>query len=145
MLEESSKLVYLLGKCIVSHEQSYYMFHKYRNMSLKTREQLSEWHQRQVNALQIDLLKERAVKKGFKALVSYPLGWIDEKHKYDRIKSTISQEITFRSIPNASSQLEQYNIYNDDVELIINKGKYYYVPKVLIDNAASEQLISDDM
>ncbi|OJU09162.1 MAG: hypothetical protein BGN88_08400 [Clostridiales bacterium 43-6] len=129
VLEEISKLTYLLGKCTISTEQSYALYNKYTEMSEQTRTLLSEWHSKQVDALRIDLSKERVAKTGIKAVISIPLGWIDEKHNYKAIKKAIAQEIASQANHIIGKTEQPRDVYAEDVELIIKEGKYYYLPK----------------
>lgn len=105
---------------------------------MQTRTLLSEWHRKQVDALGIDLSKERVAKAGIQAMISIPLGWIDEKHNYKAIKKTIAHEI-FSQANHIFGRTEQpRDVYAEDVELIIKEGKYYYLPKPRTADVANE-------
>lgn len=129
VLEEISKLTYLLGKGTISTEQSHFLYNKYVNLSVQTRTLLGDWHSKQVEELKIDLSKERVAKAGIEAVVSIPLGWIDEKHNYKAIRKTMAQEITSQANHHIASTEQPRDVYSEDVELIIKGGKYYYLPK----------------
>ncbi|MDR2504488.1 MAG: topoisomerase IV [Oscillospiraceae bacterium] len=126
---EISKLTYLLEKGSISTEQSYALYKKYRDLSVQTRTLLGEWHNKQVETLRIDLIKERIAKTGFEAIVSIPLGWIDEKHNYKTLGKTIAQEIASQADIAFGSIEQPRDVYADDVEIIIRDGKYYYLPR----------------
>lgn len=127
ILEEISKLTYLLGKGSISTERSYSTFNKYREQSVQTRNLLGQWHDSQSNTLRIDLEKERITKVGLKAVVSAIPSLIDDKFKYSELSQSLVNEIStqIRNIPERPSEPKQ--IYNDDVEIIIRDGKYYYL------------------
>lgn len=129
VLEEISKLTYLLGKGTISAEQSYALYSKYKDSSEQTRMFLSEWHSKQVSTLKIDLCKKRVPKAGFEAVISKIPGWIDEKHNYKEINNTIAHEIAFQANYEIESNQQPMDVYAEDVQLIIKEGKYYYLPK----------------
>ena len=128
VLEEISKLTYLLGKGTISIEQSYVLYNKYTALSVQTRTLLSQWHNKQVEALRIDLSKERVAKAGVEAMISIPLGWIDEKHNYKAIRKTIANEISSQTNRALCNTEQPKDVYAKDVEIIIKDGKYYYLP-----------------
>ena len=127
ILEEISKLTYLLGKGSISTERSYSTFNKYREQSVQTRNLLGQWHDSQSNTLRIDLEKERITKVGLKAVVSAIPSLIDDRFKYNELSQSLVNEIStqIRNIPERPGEPKQ--IYNDDVEIIIRDGKYYYL------------------
>lgn len=88
VLEKISELTHLLGKGTISFERSYSSFNKYLELSAQSKTLLREWHNRQVNALHIDLDKERISKVGFEAVISAIPGLIDDKFKYKEVGST---------------------------------------------------------
>ncbi|MDL2205831.1 topoisomerase IV [Eubacteriales bacterium OttesenSCG-928-N13] len=128
VLEEISKLTYLLGKGSISSDQSYALYRKYAGLSVQTRTLLSAWHSKQVETLRIDLSKERVSKTGIEAIISTPLGWIDERHNYKAIKKPIAREIVSQADIAIDSVNQTKDVYADNVELIIKNGKYYYLP-----------------
>jgi hypothetical protein len=128
VLEEISKLTYLLGKGTISTELSYSLYNKYTSLSVQTRSLLGDWHNKQVEALKIDLSKERVAKAGVEAVISIPLGWINEKHNYKTIKTPIAQEIISQANIEIDQAEQPSDVYAEDVELIIKNGKYYYLP-----------------
>jgi hypothetical protein len=138
VFEKISKLTYLLGKRTISTEQSYALYNKYTEMSVQTRTLLSEWHSNQVDALRIDLNKERVAKAGIKAVISIPLGWIDKKHNYRAIKKTIAQEIAAQANHMLGRAEQPRDVYAEDVEIIIKEGKYYYLPKAQTADVAND-------
>lgn len=127
VLEEISKLTYLLGKGSISTERSYSSFNKYLELSVQTRTLLGQWHDRQVKALRIDLEKERITKAGFEAVVSAIPGLFHDKFKYNELSQSLINEISTqaKNIPERLAEPKQ--VYDDDVEIIIKDGKFYYL------------------
>jgi|GEM_PF-6573565 hypothetical protein len=62
-----------------------------------------------------------------RGLISAPLGLIDDKFKFKAIKQSLASDISMQ----ANQSLENLNgpkpIYDEDVEIIIRDGKYFYL------------------
>jgi len=129
VLEEISKLTYLLGKGTISPKQCYIIFNKYTEMSIQTRTMLGEWHEKQVETLRINMEKERIQKIGLDAVLSTPLSWIDEKYAYNTLDKAFVHEIASQQNRAIGNTKQLSDVYDEDVELIIRGGKYYYLPK----------------
>lgn len=127
VLKEISKLTYLLGKGNISTEVSYALCNKYLEQSVQTRKLLGQWHDRQVRALSIDLDKERISKAGFEAVISAIPGLIDAKYKYKDLKQGFVQGISIQAEPMPKSSDKVKKVYDEDIEIIIKDGKYYYL------------------
>lgn len=127
VLEEISKLTYLLGKGSISTERSYSLFYRYLELSVQTRNLLGQWHDNQVKSLRIDLEKERITKAGFKAVVSAVPGLFDERFKYNELSENLINGISSQVQNIPVSPVEPKSLYDDDVEIIIKEGKYYYL------------------
>lgn len=127
VLEEISKLTYLLGKGSISTERSYSTFNKYLELSVQTRNLLGQWHDRQVKSLRIDLKKERISKAGFEAVVSAIPGLFDDKFKYNELRQSFVNQISTQATNIPDSPAEQKQIYDDDVQIIIKDNKFYYL------------------
>lgn len=127
VLEEISKLTYLLGKGFISTEQSYSTFNKYLKLSVQTRTLLGQWHDRQVKALSIDLEKERITKAGFEAVVSAIPSLFDGKYKYNELSQSFVNEISNQAKTIIESSAKPKQIYDNNVEIIIKGGNYYYL------------------
>jgi hypothetical protein len=129
VLAEISKLTYLLGKGEISVEQSYIVYNDYCERSTQTRNLLRQWHDRQVKALRIDLDKERVSKAGFEAVVSAIPGLIDEKYKYIELRRDFADEINAQTNAVTTTPDEPKQVYDEDVQIIIRDGKYFYLPQ----------------
>ncbi len=145
ILEEISKLTYILGKGAISTEQSYALYNRYKDFSVQTRTFLSEWHRERVSTLRIDLGKKRVAKAGLEAAISIVPGWIDEKYNYKEIKKTIANEIASQVNCTIGSTEQPMAVYAEDVELIIKEGKYYYLPKPQTADAAGEDEVAQSL
>lgn len=127
VLEEISKLTYLLGEGTISTEVSYTLWYKFLGQSIQTRDLLQQWHEKQVKALGIDLDKERITKAGFEAFISAIPGLIDPKYNYKDLKQEFVQRINFQAKPMQKSSDEVKQVFSKDIEIIIKDGKYYYL------------------
>lgn len=131
VLAEISKLTYLLGKGAISTDRSYATYSKYLEQAKQTRTLLGQWHDKQVMSLHIDLGKERISKAGFEAIIWAPLGLIDDKFKFKTLKRSLVCDINTQASRSFKSPDEPKRIYDEDVEIIIKDGKYYYLHEPL--------------
>jgi len=127
VLEEISKLTYLLGKGGISSDSSYSLFNKFLEQSVQTRNLLEQWHDRQVKSLFIDLDKKRISKIGFERFFSAIPGFVDDKWKYKELKQGFVQKINTQIKPNQKAFNEHKEVYDEDVQIIIKDGKYYFL------------------
>ena len=129
VLSETSKLIYLLEKGAISAEYSVASCKTYLGQSLQTRTLLGQWHDKQVEGLRIDLDGERIHKKGLDAILAAPLGLIDDKFNYRELKQGLAHEIRTQAKTTLSDSAAPKSVYDENVEIIIRDGKYYYLPK----------------
>ena len=127
-LEEISKLSYLLGKGYISSEMCYSLYNKFWKISVQTRKVLEDWHDSHVNTLKIDLSMNRRSKSGIEGFFSQIPAFVDDKWKYKELKHGLVQKITTQTQTKPQVMIEQKAIYDDDVQIIIKDGKYYYLP-----------------
>lgn len=129
VLEEISKLTYLLGRGTISIEQCYASFEKYKRQSIQDRSDLRQWHERQAEILHIELEKERKAKDGLEAIVFAIPGLFDERYKYHSLSHDFVCKICDQANAIPNGYMKPHCIYHDDVEIIIKDGKYFYLPK----------------
>ena len=122
VLTEISKLIYLLGKGAVSSDMSFSVYNDYLTQTVATRNQLEQWHDKQVELLKIDLDKNRKSKNWFAALP----GIVNDKWKYQALAQGMADKINNQSQAKSLSLSQRKEIFEEDVEIIIRDGKYYY-------------------
>jgi len=127
VLEEISKLTYLLGKGGISSVMCYSLFNKFLEQSVQTRNLLEQWHDKQVKVLSIDLNKNRISKSGVEGFFSAIPAFADDKWKYKELKLGLVQKINTQSKSKLKALNEPEEIYDEDVQLIIKDGKYYFL------------------
>lgn len=123
ILAEISNLTYLLGKGTVSSEMSYSVYNDYLAQSISVRNILENWHDEQVILLKIDLEKNRKLKNWFAALP----GIVNENWKYQPLTEGLADKINSQSQAEPSTIAPPKEIFEEDVEIIIRDGKYYYL------------------
>jgi hypothetical protein len=126
VLEEISKLTYLLGKGGISSVMCYSLFNKFLEQSVQTRNSLEQWHDKQVKVLSIDLDKNRISKSGVEGFFSVIPAFVDDKWKYKELKRGLVQKINTQSKSKPKALNEPEAVYDEDVQLIIKDGKYYF-------------------
>jgi len=127
VLEEISKLIYLLGKGSLSSDMCYSLFNKYLEQSVQTRKLLEQWHDNQVKVLSIDLNKNRISKSGVEGFFSAIPALVDDKWKYKELNRGLVQKINTQSKSKLKAINEMEDVYDEDVQLIIKEGKYYFL------------------
>jgi hypothetical protein len=127
VLEEIGKLTYLLGKGGVSSEMCYSIYNKYLQQAVQTRNRLEQWHDTQVKALRIELDKNRVAKTGIEGIVAAVPALVNENLKYKDLSAGLAQKISNQTSVKPELPSEQRDVYDDDIELIIRDGKYYYL------------------
>ena len=127
ILEEISKLTYLLGKGGISSEICYSLYQKFWELSARARNVLETWHDKQVAALKIDLDKNRRAKSGVEGFFAQLPAFIDDKWKYKDLKQGMAEKISSQAQRKPQVMIEQKAIYENDVQIIIKDGKYFYL------------------
>jgi hypothetical protein len=123
VLGEISKLTYILVKGGTSSEMSYSLFNKFLEQSTAARNVLEQWHYTQVEALKIDLDKNRKSKTWFSALP----GIVNENWKYQLLSQGLAEKINNQSQTKPLSSGKPKEVFDEDVEIIIRDGKYFYL------------------
>ena len=127
VLEEISKLTYLLGKGGISSEMSYSLFNKFLEQSVQILSKLEQWHDRQVKVLRINLDENRISKSGFEGIISAIPGFLNDNWKYKELKQGLVEKISAQVKAEPKIKVQPRELYCDDVEIIIRDGKYYYL------------------
>lgn len=127
ILEEISKLTYLLGKGENSNKMSYSVFNAYLKQSNQIRTTLEEWHQKQVRLLGIDIDKNRRSKTGIEGFFAAIPGLIDDKWHYKELEDGIMSKIHAQKEDIQLSLNKPEDVYDKDIPIIIKDGKYYYL------------------
>lgn len=127
VLEKISKLIYLLGKGENSREMSYYSFNTFLNQSNQIRAGLEDWHKNQVNSLGIDIDKNRRNKTGIESFFAAIPGLIDDKWRYKELEDGMLQKIDAQKAGQQLMLTEPEAVYDNDVQIIIKDGKYFYL------------------
>ena len=106
---------------------SFSLFNKYLEQSVQTRNSLEQWHDRQVKSLCIDLEKNRISKTGIAGFFGAIPGFVDEKWKYHELEQGLAQKINTQTKPKPQALNKPREVYDEDVQIIIKDGKYYYL------------------
>lgn len=131
VFEEIVELTYLLGRGSISANRSRLLLTKYLEHSVEARTRLGEWHNSQVERLQIDLEQERRSKVGLEgffaaALTAFPSG-VDGKFRYKQLEQSLVHEIGMQANPALERRGDLKEVYDEDVEIIIKDGKLFYL------------------
>ncbi len=130
VLEEISKLTYLLGKGETSNEMSYSIYISYMEQSNQIRLALEEWHKKQVESHGIDVNQNRRSKKGIEGFFASIPGFIVDKLNYKGLENGLGQKINAQTMQKQLMINKPEEIYEKDVQIIIKEGKYFYLHEV---------------
>jgi hypothetical protein len=103
------------------------VFNKFLEQSVQTRNALEEWHQNQVKSLAIDLDKKRISKSGVEGFFAAIPEIVVGDWKYKRLDDSLVQKMTTQSESATSVPTRISDVYDNDVEIVIKDGKYYYL------------------
>ncbi len=126
IMEEISKLIYFLGKGEISPEMSYSSFNLYLEQSTRTRNGLLEWHNKHLDSLGIDMSQNRIRRRGLEGVMAEVPAVIDKKWKYKTLQDGLVQKISSQTMTNQLLLDKPKDIYDQDVQLVIKEGKYFY-------------------
>ncbi|MDY0276693.1 MAG: hypothetical protein RBQ97_01275 [Acholeplasma sp.] len=129
ILEEISKLIYTLNLGEVSLEKCFSSFDNICNHSNESRILIPKWHQSTMTKLGIELVKNRYKKRGVESFVAKPLLLIDEKWNYKQLESDLRKKILHQQKNTKVVTNKPEISFEDNVELILKDGKYYFVHK----------------
>lgn len=132
VLEELSKLTYLLGKGENSNEMSYSIFSAYLEQSNQIRAALENWHKKQVESHGIDVNKNRRSKKGIEGFFASIPGFIDDNLNYKGLEDGLGRKIDTQTTQSQLMINKPEDAYDKDVQIIIKYGKYYYLHEEII-------------
>lgn len=128
ILEEISKLTYTLNLGEVSIEKCFSSFNNLLNHSNESRQLVPKWHLSNLSKLGIELDNNRFKKQGIERIVAKPLSLIDKKWDYKKLESSLKNKIIHQNQNKEVAIYGQDDLFDEDVELIIKDGKYYYLP-----------------
>ncbi|SEW20519.1 topoisomerase IV [[Clostridium] fimetarium] len=131
VLEQISKLTYLLGKGENSNEMSYSIFNVYLEQSNQIRAALEEWHRKQVELHGINVNKNRRSKKGIEGFFASIPGFIDDNLNYKGLEDGLVQKIDAQTTQSKLMLNKSEEVYDKDVQIIIKDGKYYFLHEEL--------------
>jgi len=128
ILEEISKLTYTLNLGEVSIEKCFSSYNNLLNHSNDSRKLVPNWHLSNVKKLGIELDKNRFKMQGIEGIVAKPLSLVDKKWDYKKLESNLKNKIIDQSQNKQSAMNRLDELFDEDVQLIIKDGKYYYIP-----------------
>lgn len=127
VLEEISKLIYLLNKGAVSAEYSYSIFNIYLEQSQTIQQNLVKWHNEWGMVLGLDIEKNRKNKDGLEGFVSKIPGIFNDDLNYKGLQEGLKEKILSQTDVDALKHDKEEEILNDDVQIVVLDGKYYYL------------------
>lgn len=84
-------------------------------------------HDTHAELLGIDVDKNRIAKNGFDRVIAKLPGLVNDNINYRELKPGLVQKVNSQKISHQSSSPDSNDFYNQDVQIIIREGKYYYL------------------
>lgn len=126
ILEEVSKLTYILNHEEVSLQKCYATYDKLFPEINERRTRIPAWHKKYIKHFEINLSGATVKKQGLKGLIVKPLTLLDKKWDYETIDADFKKSITNQRKTKPLEPSIYKHFFEEDVELIIENGKYYY-------------------
>lgn len=128
LLYQLNILDFTLYLGIKSKEQCFGSFslHTTKIETLHTR--LVGWHKQQCKVLKIDLDESRRKHTGFIGLLQKPISWINDDWNYEKVETQTVKMIKSQTADIGEITYTSDNLFEEDVEIIAQNGKYYYYP-----------------
>lgn len=121
-------LDFILHLGIKSKEQCFGSFalHTGKIETIHTR--LVGWHTTQCEVLKIDLTESRRKHTGVLAWLEKPISWINDDWNYQAVGGQMVRMIKGQTADLTTIAYTEDNLFNEDVQIIVRDGKYYYLP-----------------
>ena len=127
ILYQIDTLDFTLHLGIKSKEQCFSTFALHSDKSETTRTYLIDWHNKQCEALKINLEECRRKHTGILALLEKPISWINDDWNYQAVGRQMVSMIKGQTAEIPKISYEDENLFEDDVQIIAKNGKYYYL------------------
>ena len=128
LLYQIDILDFALHLGLKSKEQCFGSFTLHTSKIESIHTQLVSWHNCQCETLKIDLTESRRKHTGFLALLEKPISWIHDDWNYKAVGSQTVEMIKGQTTETKNITYSDDNLFNEDVQIIVKDGKYYYLP-----------------
>ena len=125
-----SDLTYALNLGAISRQNSYALYLPYAKQSEGTLAKLNEWHDEHVKRLEINVEESRRKRQGVEGFFMGALGLFNDDFNYKKMSQSTIARIEHQA-ENASTvkEIEDDDLYQEDVRLIAKDGKLFYLPQ----------------
>lgn len=128
LLYQIDILDFTLHLGVKSKEQCFGSFVLHKDKIENIHELLVSWHKTQCEMLKVDLNKNRKKRTGILAMLEKPISWINDDWNYQIVDSQIVNMIKGQTAELPNISYSDGNLFNEDVQIIVVDGKYYYLP-----------------
>ena len=130
VLYRISDLRYTLHLGRVSREQCNALIPTYANQVEETQKRLTDWHDKTIERLKIDMSEIRRKRDGFDGVIHFLPGLFNDEYNFKSISTATVEMIHTQLEGHASSHARTVSdLYSEDVQLIIKDNKVYYLPE----------------
>jgi len=129
VLYKIEELRYTFGLGELSREFCFEIMNSYKNQIEAVQEKVVKWHQKAIKEYGIDFEKHRRRRDGWDAAFKWLPGLFDDDSNYKNMMQKTLDLIKGQQEPFISEQISAIDPYNEDIQLIIDEEKAYYLPK----------------
>lgn len=130
VLTNIAELKHTLHLGAVTREQCFALLPTYAKQVQSTLEQLSRWHQTQVEKLKINVNENTRKRMGLNGVIYYIPGLINEEKKFRSVSNTTVKKIVDQSNGYEVPQnFDVIDLFQEDVKMISKGGELYYLPQ----------------
>lgn len=131
VLYRISDLRYTLYLGKVSRDQCNALLPTYANQVEETQKRLTDWHDKTIERLKIDMSETRRKRDGFDGVIHFLPGLFNDEFNFKSISTATVEMIHTQSEGHVSSHTREISdLYSKDVQLIVKDNEVYYLPDV---------------
>ena len=130
IIHKIADLTYVLNLGAVSRENSYALYLPYEKQSDETCAKLNEWHDEYVKQFEINIDESRRKRKGIDRFFMGALGLFNDNFNYKKMSQNTITNIEHQiEQTHMLKNLEDDDLYQENVRLIAKDGKLFYFPQ----------------
>ena len=124
-----SDLKYTLYLGVVSAEECSSLLPVYRNQCEDVQLELINWHQANMEKLNVDLSESHRKREGFDSIIHWIPGKINDSYNYKSISEDTVNTIGYQFAGSIDLPEKEFtNLYEKNVRLIFENDNVYYIP-----------------
>lgn len=129
VLIKIAELKHTLYLGAVTREQCFALLPTYSKQVQSALDQLSRWHQTQVEKLKINVNENSRKRTGLDGVIYFIPGLINEEKKFRSVSDITVKKIVEQTNGYVPQNFDLIDLFQKDVKIIAKDGKLYYLPQ----------------